>query len=332
VLAASADDTQSHYTPDDLVQPLIKNSLDYLIADRINAPNPEAALLDLRVADVSCGSGHILLAAARHIATELASVRTGEEQPSPSAYRTALRDVIRTCIYGVDLNPLAVELCKVALWLEAHNPGQPLNFLDHHIKCGNAIVGFVRREDASKGVPDEAFATMSGDDKKVAALWRNTNKMDRKDHELGQLPLAPTIQRHLDRILVQWNTLSLMPERTPTEIEVKKLRFVDLSESPDSWLLKQTVGIPIAQFYIPKTEATESRLIGDREFRSYWSEGNHPQGHRLGSGASQAILPLVCRIPRDHRARRVRLCTGKSPVSWRAGAERYVWLSLLWVC
>jgi hypothetical protein len=48
----------------------------------------------------------------------------------------------------VDLNPLAVELCKVALWLEAHNPGEPLNFLDHHIKCGNAIVGFARREEA----------------------------------------------------------------------------------------------------------------------------------------------------------------------------------------
>ena len=60
-------------------------------------------LLDLRVADIACGSGHILLAAARRIATELAIVRTGEEQPSPSAYRAALRDVIRTCIYGVRL-------------------------------------------------------------------------------------------------------------------------------------------------------------------------------------------------------------------------------------
>src|ERR1019366_3965501 len=147
--------TGSHYTPDDLVQPLIKHSLDYLIAERLKAPDPETELLDLRVADIACGSGHILLAAARRIATELAVVRTGEEQPSPAAFRAAVRDVIRTCIYGVDFNPLAVELCKVALWLEAHNPGQPLNFLDHHIKCGNAIVGYVRREEVDKGVPDE---------------------------------------------------------------------------------------------------------------------------------------------------------------------------------
>lgn len=82
-LVIGSDDTQSHYTPDELVQPLIKHSLDYLITDRLKAINPEVALLDLRVADISCGSGHILLAAARRIATELAIVRTGEEQPSP---------------------------------------------------------------------------------------------------------------------------------------------------------------------------------------------------------------------------------------------------------
>ncbi|MEL7342152.1 MAG: N-6 DNA methylase, partial [Bacteroidota bacterium] len=131
----------SHYTPDELVQPLIKHSLDHIIADKLKEAEPEKALLSITVCDVACGSGHILLNAARRIATELAIVRTGEDQPSPKAFRQAIRDVIRYCIYGVDLNPLAVELCKVALWLEAHNPNEPLNFLDHHIKCGNAIVG-----------------------------------------------------------------------------------------------------------------------------------------------------------------------------------------------
>ena len=173
--------TGSHYTPDDLVQPLIKHSLDHLIAERLKEKDPAAALLELRVADIACGSGHILLAAARRIATELAVVRTGEEQPSPSAYRTALRDVIRTCIYGVDLNPLAVELCKVALWLEAHNPGEPLNFLDHHIKCGNAIVGFVKREEVDNGVPDEAFAKLPGDDPEIGKKVRARNKRERAE-------------------------------------------------------------------------------------------------------------------------------------------------------
>ena len=150
--------TGSHYTPDKLVQPLLKHSLDHLIAEKLKESDKEKALLSLRVADIACGSGHILLAAARRIATELAIVRTGEEQPSPTAFRSAVRDIICECVYGVDYNPLAVELCKVALWLEAHNPGQPLNFLDHHIKCGNAIVGYVRREELERGVPEEAFA------------------------------------------------------------------------------------------------------------------------------------------------------------------------------
>ena len=84
--------TGSHYTPDDLVQPLIRHSLDHLIAACLETENPETALLDLRVADIACGSGHILLAAARRIATDLAVVRTGEEQPSPSALCVTLSD------------------------------------------------------------------------------------------------------------------------------------------------------------------------------------------------------------------------------------------------
>ena len=66
--------TGSHYTPDELVQPLIKHSLDYLIAEKLKEADPKQALLSLRVADIACGSGHILLAAARRIATELAIV------------------------------------------------------------------------------------------------------------------------------------------------------------------------------------------------------------------------------------------------------------------
>lgn len=270
--------TGSHYTPDDLVQPLIKHSLDYLIADKLKATDPAKALLDLRVADISCGSGHILLAAARRIATELAIVRTGEEQPSPSAFRNAIRDVIRNCIYGVDLNPLAVELCKVALWLEAHSPGEPLNFLDHHIKCGNAIVGFARREEAERGVPDEAFATMPGDDKDTVALLRKRNKQERKDHEAGQLPLSPSLQKQLDDILRGWRDLATLPEHTPDEIEAKKARYFVFSQSEDAWFLNQIAAIPIAQFYLPKTADNLQKFVTDATYRRYWKGEMSPQG------------------------------------------------------
>ncbi len=287
-LRPGADDTQSHYTPDDLVQPLIKHSLDYLIADKLKAPNPEKALLDLRVADISCGSGHILLAAARRIATELAIVRTGEEQPSPSAFRSAIRDVIRNCIYGVDLNPLAVELCKVALWLEAHSPGEPLNFLDHHIKCGNAIVGFARREEAERGVPDEAFATMPGDDKETAALLRKRNKQERKDHEAGQLPLSPSLQKQLDDILRGWHDLATLPEHTPDEIEAKKARYLAFSQSDEAWFLNQIAAIPIAQFYLPKAADNLQKFITDATYRRYWKGEMIPQGQATAEAWAMA--------------------------------------------
>ena len=280
--------TGSHYTPDDLVQPLIKHSLDYLIADKLKDANPEKALLDLRVADIACGSGHILLAAARRIATELAIVRTGEEQPSPSAFRAAIRDVIRHCIYGVDLNPLAVELCKVALWLEAHNPGEPLNFLDHHIKCGNAIVGFARREEPEHGVPDEAFATQPGDDKETAALLRKRNKQERKDHAAGQLPLSPSLQKQLDDLLSGWRELATLPEHTPDQIEAKKSRYLAFSQSQDAWYLNQIAAIPIAQFYLPKTPENFQKFITDAAYRRYWKGEMSPQGQATAEAWAMA--------------------------------------------
>lgn len=270
--------TGSHYTPDELVQPLIKHSLDYLIADALKKPDPAKALLDLRVADISCGSGHILLAAARRIATELAVVRTGEEQPSPGAFRAAIRDVIRECIYGVDLNPLAVELCKVALWLEAHTPGEPLNFLDHHIKCGNAIVGFAQREEAERGVPDEAFKALPDDDKDIAALLRKRNKKERADHAAGQLPLSASLQKQLDDILRGWNELNRLPEHTPDEIDTKKARYLAFTQSKDSWLLHQIASIPIAQFYLPKTADNLQKFVTDATYRRYWKGETSPQG------------------------------------------------------
>ena len=280
--------TGSHYTPDDLVQPLIKHSLDYLIADALKKPDPAKALLDLRVADISCGSGHILLAAARRIATELAIVRTGEEQASPSAFRAAIRDVIRECIYGVDLNPLAVELCKVALWLEAHTPGEPLNFLDHHIKCGNAIVGFARREEAERGVPDEAFTALPDDDKDIAALLRKRNKKEREDHAAGQLPLSDNLQKQLDDILRGWNELNCLPEHTPDEIEAKKARYLAFTQSKDAWLLHQIASIPIAQFYLPKTAGNLQKFVTDATYRRYWKGEVSPQGQATAEAWAMA--------------------------------------------
>jgi len=279
--------TGSHYTPDELVQPLIRHSLDHLIAECLKSDDPQVALLDLRVADIACGSGHILLAAARRIATELAVVRTGEEQPSPPAYRTALRDSIRQCIYGVDLNPLAVELCKVALWLEAHIPGLPLNFLDHHIKCGNAIVGFARREELGMGVSTEAFKTLAGDDKEIAAAWRKSNKSARKDRVTAEIEFPSGMRGHLDAVLDEWRSLSALPEDTPVQIDAKKDRFAAFAQGEHAELLRTIADIPVAQFYIHKVAGNEAKLVTDTEFRGYWRGSQALQGQ--GAQAARSL-------------------------------------------
>ena len=127
--------TGSYYTAPELVNQVIQDALGPVIAERLKeSATPEAqarALLSLKVIDPACGSGHFLLSAARRIGKELARVRTGEDEPAPERVREAIRDVIAHCIYGVDKNPLAVDLCRVALWIESHTAGRPLSFLDH---------------------------------------------------------------------------------------------------------------------------------------------------------------------------------------------------------
>ena len=138
--------TSSYYTRPDLVQALIKTTLEPAIHERIKEHhgNKQAqirSLLAMRVCDPACGSGHFVLAMARTIAWYVCQLRTGEDNPASIEYRQALREVISKCVYAVDLNPDAVELCKVVLWIEGYCAGKPLSFLDHHIRCGNSVVG-----------------------------------------------------------------------------------------------------------------------------------------------------------------------------------------------
>ena len=95
-------------------------------------------------------------AAARRIAKRVAAVREHNPEPTLESLRTALRDVIARCVYGVDVNPMAAELAKVSLWLEALEPGKPLSYLDQNIRVGNSLLG-VTPALLAEGLPDAAF-------------------------------------------------------------------------------------------------------------------------------------------------------------------------------
>jgi hypothetical protein len=171
--------TGSYYTPTSLVNCLLDSALDPILDAACQQSNPEQAILNLKICDPAAGSGHFLISAGHRVAKRLASVRTSDEEPSPEATRTALRDVIGRCLYGVDVNPMAAELCKVSLWLEALEPGKPLSFLDHHIRVGNSLLG-TTPDLISKGIPDDAFKPIEGDDKKACAALKKLNARERK--------------------------------------------------------------------------------------------------------------------------------------------------------
>jgi len=273
----------SHYTPDELVQPLIKHSLDYVIVDKLKEADKEKALLSIKVCDVACGSGHILLNAARRIGTELAKIRTGEDQPSPSAIRQGVRDAIQNCIYGVDKNPLAVELCKVALWLEAHNPGKPLNFLNHHIKCGDAIVGLANKDELDQGIPNVAFKRLPDDDKDVAALFTAQNKKEKKDSKRQQTNFSfdSSVNDPLHDISDNFDRFHRLSEETKEEREHKQEEYKKLLESRNLWNLKVLADIPLAQFFIPKTNEYGSKIITESEYRNHLSGSKPLQGVKV---------------------------------------------------
>lgn len=283
----------SHYTPEELVKPLITHSLDYLIADKLKEPNPEQGLLSLSICDVACGSGHILLSAARRVGFELAKLRSHEDQPTPSVLRLAIRDVIKNCIYGVDLNPLAVELCKVALWLEAHEPGQPLNFLDHRVKCGNAIIGLAHREELEKGIADEAFKTLSGDEPAIAKTWRDKNVKERKERVAKSLQLKAEFEKNTEgsvqEAMAEYITFSQYPETTPDEIERKARAYQKFIEGKGLSFLKAMADTQVAQFFIPKTEANKEYLMTDADYRLILSGYKGWQDRKVAKATAAAL-------------------------------------------
>ena len=298
---AGGREFQSHYTPEELVQPLIKHSLEYLIEDilllyaqkKVNKENTIKALLKLKVCDVACGSGHILLSAARRIALAVARVLTDEEQPNPLSIRKAMKDVVRNCIYGVDKNPLAVELCKIALWLEAYNPGEPLNFLDHHIKCGDAIVGLAHRSELEKGIADEAFKTLAVDDKDIAKTWRDKNVKERKERIAKSLQLKAEFEKSTENsvqeAMAEYKTFNQLPETTPDEIERKSKAYKKFIDGKGFTFLKAMADTQCAQFFIPKTEANKDYLMTDADFRLILSGYKGWQDRKVAKATAVAL-------------------------------------------
>ena len=242
--------TGSYYTPDSLVQALLDTALDPVL-DRAEAEadDPAEALLGLTVIDPACGSGHFLLAAARRIATRLARI-WAEGTPSLADFRHALRDVARSCIHGVDRNPMAVELTKVALWIETVDPGLPLGFLDAQIRCGDALLGVFDLTVLERGIPNAAYKALTGDEKIVARHYGRKNKDEKSEHARIDEGLRFGRQHDLMR---DFAAMRAMPENTLDQIAAKSKRLNALTrQGTDRWVLTRACDLYAAAFLAPK--------------------------------------------------------------------------------
>ena len=201
----------SYYTPDDLVQLILTETLaplvderkrifsgkikeleqgdlhDHLKVGELKRLDPATALLEMKICDPAMGSGHFLVSLVDFIADQVIAAMAEAEQEMPESWgdyvsplaeridtirNTILsnaemqgwsidagqlddrhiirRMVLKRCVYGVDKNPMAVELAKVALWLHTFTVGAPLSFLDHHLRCGDSLFGSWVRQGIDK--------------------------------------------------------------------------------------------------------------------------------------------------------------------------------------
>lgn len=154
--------TASYYTEPVLSQPLVKASIDHAIAAASGNANGKA-FMDLKILDNACGSGHFLVEALNYL-TDLALARldtdadlqqlVAEERAKITAQLQLLnldyvpedaqilkRALLKRCIFGVDLNPFAVELARLSLWMDSFIFGTPLSFIEHHVQHGNSLMG-----------------------------------------------------------------------------------------------------------------------------------------------------------------------------------------------
>ena len=272
--------TGSYYTPTSLVESLLDTALDPVLDEAVTKPNPAQAILDLTVCDPACGSGHFLMAAARRIAKRLAAVRSGDDEPSPNEFRRALRDVVGRCLYGVDMNPMAVELCKFSLWLEAIEPGKPLSFFDAHIQLGNALLGTTPALMAG-GIPDDAFRPIEGDDTPVARQLRTLNRNERRSaQETFFTRLVAEREAKYDFVAARANEMEATPDDTIDGVRRKQRVWEQLTGSrgydrqtflADAWC---------AAFLWPKQAVASEMAITDDVWWSLQQNDGEPRRMR----------------------------------------------------
>jgi hypothetical protein len=302
--------TGSYYTADPLVQEQLDSALEPVIAAILAAhPMGEGAvqaLLSISVIDPACGSGHFLLAAARRIAGHLARVRAQMRdavagnggQPTPEDYRHALRDVVTHCVYGVDMNPMALELARMALWLEAYTPDAPLGFIDHHFQLGNALLGVMDPKTLLEGVPDEAYKELTGD---VKALCRDLKRRNKQERDgLKRMRAAASFSQSLQAMdlgitAAPLQQLDALPDATLADIALKRQAYAAVQQGAGVDGLALALHLYCAAFLLPKHGTERSTEVPTTQ-----DVMNALMGQPVAPQKQAAAIQLAARAPLLH--------------------------------
>ena len=274
--------TGTHYTPPSLTEPIVQHTLEPLVYVGPAEGLPKAEwrlktpkeILDLKVCDLAMGSGAFLVQACRYLAERLVEAWENEEQahpgqilitpegafsegspserlvPAEAAERIAIarRVVADRCLYGVDINPMAVEMAKLSLWLITVDANRPFTFLDHAFKCGDSLLGITSLEQLERfslrpgGGKQQAFATMN--------LWR-----------------------HIEEAKKKREMLEAMPSDTPEQVAAKSVLYLEaeeavakLSAAADVLVALELKGLN-GKSYEGERETTAEHMM------AYWSQG-----------------------------------------------------------
>ncbi|WP_133717051.1 Eco57I restriction-modification methylase domain-containing protein [Methylocaldum gracile] len=282
--------TGSYYTPDSLVQELIQSALDPVIEQRLasNPAHPSGALLSIRVIDPACGSGHFLLAAARRLAEKLAQLQSPEGAVTPQDYRHALREVVARCIFGVDRNPMALELARTALWLEGYEEGRPLSFLDHHLQCGDALLGLTDLKALEQGIAKDAYKPLSGDDKDVCKRLAKANAAGIKQLERDLKGKQTRLRFDDADSLAALQILEALPENSTQDIAAKETAYRDFLQQAKESRLAHAADLLLGAYLLPKTAETEAHIPTSATLYLALLTDNLDAGYQQQLAAAQA--------------------------------------------
>lgn len=305
--ATTRRSTGTHYTPPSLTEPIVQHTLEPLVyvgpaegqpKDQWQLRAPKE-ILALKVCDMAMGSGAFLVQACRYLAERLVEAWENEEKahpgqvlitpdgkfsegspterlvPAEAAERIAIarRAVADRCLYGVDINPMAVEMAKLSMWLITVDKNRPFTFLDHAFKCGDSLLGITSLEQL------ENFSLRPGRGRQQAFATLN-------------------LFRHIEEAKKKREALEAMPSDTPEQIAQKTVFYAEaeemvakISAAADALITMELKGVGEKSYEIERDAACD-------EVMKYWSAGTgHLQNYAKGLLAGRTCMHWVLAFP-----------------------------------